>query len=181
MEVSQRCAASFFVYGRRTWCDMHASFPDCPKKSSLKHTRYSLSPALSERRGRTISEIPRCVWEDGMGKRSLSPALSEGRGRIISEIPRCTWECITRCLGVFGGWFWRRKIDKLHAINYEFTNCEKVICMLWLRIYEFIDRWIACDKLRIYEFIDRWIASSKPRIYELTNRRIACDKYLFIG
>jgi len=55
---------------------MHAFFPDCTKKKQPethpmqplpvplrreREVKSSLSPTLSERRGRTISEIPRCV------------------------------------------------------------------------------------------------------------------------
>jgi len=58
------------------WCDMHAFFPDCPKKKQPEtHPIQPLPVPLRREKG---------------VKSSLSPTLSEGRGRIISEIPRCT-------------------------------------------------------------------------------------------
>ena len=56
------------------------------------------------------------------GKSSLSPTLSEGRGRTISEIPRCNLGYIKRCLRVLIDCFLSWKVNKLHALNHEFTN-----------------------------------------------------------
>ena len=77
---------------------------------------------LRRERGDNKRDSPLCLRGRNEEKTSLSPALSEGRGRTISEIPRCIWECIKRCLRVFGSWFWRRKVNELRALNYELTN-----------------------------------------------------------
>ena len=67
MEVSQRCAASFFVYGRRTWCDMHAFFPDCTKKSSLNRSpkKPLPNPLRREKGNKTASPQPSPKGEGG--------------------------------------------------------------------------------------------------------------------
>ena len=50
--------------------------------------KNSLSPALSEGRGRTISEIPRYVWEEGVRKKQASPQPSpKGEGEQLARFP----------------------------------------------------------------------------------------------
>ena len=56
--------------------------------------------------GEQIARFPDVFERTEWGKSSLSPSLSEGRGRIKSEIPRCIWEDIKRCLRIFVEWFW---------------------------------------------------------------------------
>ena len=89
----------------------------------------SLSPTLSEGRGRIISEIPRCVWEEGVRKKQASPRPSpKGEGEQLARFPRYVWEDIKRCLRVLG------------------------------LVLKKKNRQIACFKLRIYELTDRRIA-----------------------